>query len=121
MADLQTGMIYLKIRTSRKMQEVSSTFQLDVMNKVKVNFKVNFGHAKIFESLQVCGQTGNCPAQSVFGQIQKRHMNLTESLEKLGIIIGTSERYRTDSSVREKTTLTRPHQTHSSLDKQGRG
>lgn len=68
MADLQAGMIYLKIRTSRKMQEVSSTFQSDFMNKVTVNF----GH-KIFESLQVCGQTGSCPAQLVFVQIQKRH------------------------------------------------
>lgn len=51
MADLQAGMIYLKSRTSRKMQEVSSTLQSDVMNKVTVNF----GH-KIFESLQVCSQ-----------------------------------------------------------------
>lgn len=77
------------------MQEVSSTLQSDVMNKVTVNF----GH-KIFESLQVCSQTGNCSAQPVFVQIQKRHMNLTESLEELGIIKGTSEMRRTAQILR---------------------
>lgn len=89
MADLQAGMIDLKIRTFSKMQEVSSTFQSDVINKVTVNF----GHDKIFESLKKCGQTGNCPAQPVFVKIQKRHM--MESLEKLGIMRGTSEMSRT--------------------------
>lgn len=113
MAELQASRIYLKIRTSRKIQEVSSTFQSDLMNKATVNF----GHDKIVESLQVCGQTGNCPAQPVFVQMQKRHMNLTESLEKLRIIKGTSELkrsaqiLRTDSSVRENTTWPWPHQT----------
>lgn len=123
MADLQVGMIYLKIRTSREIQEVSSAFQSDHMNKVTVNF----GHDKIVESLEVCGQTGNCPAQPVFFQIQKWRMNLTESLEKLGIIKATSEMnrtaqiLRTDSSVRENTTWPWPHQTQGSFDKEGSG
>lgn len=121
MADLQAGMIYPKIRTSRKMQEVSATFQSDLMNKVTVNF----GH-KIFESLQVCGQTGSCPAQPLFVQIQKRH-EFNRIPGKTGNHKGTSEMnrtaqiLRTASSVRENTTWPWLHQTQGSFNKEGSG
>lgn len=77
------------------MQEVSSTLQSDVMNKVTVNLDTRF-----LSPCRCVVKTGNCSAQPVFVQIQKRHMNLTESLEELGIIKGTSEMNRTAQILR---------------------
>lgn len=77
-----------------------------------------------------CGESGNCPAQPVFVQIQKWHTNLTRVPGKTG----NHRRHIWDEQnctnlknwqqcqfSRENTTWTWPHQTHSSFDKQGSG
>lgn len=101
------------------MHEVPSTFQLSSALRCHEQKKtpVNIGQDRIFESLQVRGQTGNCPAQlSLLSPERAREFD--SPWKNRGIINSTSEMsrtaqiLRTDNSVRNRTQRGLDHTKH---------